>query len=93
GLLAYKAMRLATLPLVNPVGGPRQIVQDEVNGFVIPAKGNLRQNLAAKFAQVLFWWREEKDEWQKMQRYAMRNVPTWEEPAEKYLQIYRELAG
>jgi len=95
GILPRKAARMGTLPWVSRVGGMADLVQDGVNGFVIPeaVEGKSVERLMdEKFTEIYRIFREDRPAWEAMQRRAMEAAAfSWDEPAEKYLEVYRQL--
>jgi len=91
GLLALKAMRLGTLPLVNPVGGLAQIVKDGQNGFYIPKGKSMEDAMGNKLAAIHRLLKSKKGQWQKLIKQAMETDSSWNLPAEKYLAIYQKV--
>jgi starch synthase len=92
GQLAMKAMRLGTPPLVNPVGGLAEIVNDGYNGFVVPSGGDSMESRVSEMMVRLNSRIREKDEnWRRMQQRAMEAVSDWDRPAEHYTAHYRSL--
>jgi len=91
GLLALKAMRLGTLPFVNPVGGLAQIVKDNVNGFTIPKGISMEDSIGDRLKQINELFRNNKPAWLEMQKKAMDYDSFWPTPAEKYIKIYQQM--
>jgi starch synthase len=95
GFLPRKAARLGTLSWVSRVGGMADLVQDGVNGFVIPeaAEGkSVEYQMDEKFGEIYRIFKEDRPAWEAMQRRAMEAAAfSWDEPAEKYFGLYQEL--
>lgn len=99
GLNQLYSLRYATLPLVRKVGGLADTVVDATeqtlgdgtaNGFVfqqpIPAE------LLATVQRAAGLWHESAV-WQKMQRYAMSQDFSWQQSADRYLELYSSLSN
>jgi starch synthase len=96
GLPMLKAMRLGTLPMVRPVGGLAQVVEEGVNGFVIPdatPESSPSNQMGLKLQEVYRRCAEDRPAWEAMQERAMGFNSSWDAPAEKYLAIYHQLAA
>jgi starch synthase len=93
GLLALKAMRLGTLPLVRPVGGLGQMIRDGENGFVIQDGESLAAEIGKKLTAAVTMFRDEPARWRLMQQNALAYDSTWAVPAEKYVRIYHAMVA
>ena len=94
GLPMLKAMRLGALPMVRPVGGLAQVVEEGVNGHVIPdatPESSPSNQMSLKLQEVYEMYIENRPAWEAMQGRAMGFDSFWDVPAEKYLEVYRQL--
>lgn len=94
GLLTFKAARLGTLALVNPVGGLGQVIIDNENGFSIPpgtGSDNMEGELAKKMTEIIELYQEDPRGWRRIQKNAMDEDSTWRRPAKEYARVYHEL--
>jgi glycogen synthase len=91
GQVPRMGMRLGALPIINPVGGLESAVRDGVNGFVIKNNGEttLENSLADELQRALNLFGTEA--WIEMQRAAMQESFSWDEPAAQYEAVYQEL--
>jgi starch synthase len=97
GLAQMIAMRYATLPLVRETGGLKDTVSgywdvgDAADGFSF--KDFDVNGLRAAVDLALNLWFENHDVWTKMQHNALSRNFGWEEPAEKYRELYDSILG
>ncbi|MBR6061142.1 MAG: hypothetical protein IKP67_03610, partial [Spirochaetales bacterium] len=87
------AMSYGTLPLVNKIGGLADTVNNMYNGFVFRGTNRLSAlyNLIRSIEKIIFYYNNYKDDWQTMQDNAIRTVFSWNDSADKYLEIYKGL--
>ncbi len=98
GLVPIYALRYGTLPLVRKVGGLADSVSDgtaagldnQATGFAF--SGNTLEDLMTCVRRALELYRQPVA-WRRMQRYAMRQDFSWQQPARQYLKLYRTLTG
>jgi starch synthase len=98
GLTTMYAMRYGAMPLTRPVGGLADTVQDaghthgdyaQGTGFVFGKATAVE--LASCMRRAMDWYRN-VDAWRPLQRRAMRRDFGWERSAQRYLDVYGELA-
>lgn len=82
GLNQMYAMRYGALPLVTPVGGLADTVQEGVNGFV-------DWDLGASLERAFAAWGTPA--WDRMVQAAMARDASWGESARAYSKLYRSL--
>lgn len=97
GLVPIYALRYGTLPLVRKVGGLADSVVDgaagvgnEATGFAF--SGDTPEDLIACVSRALEVYRQPMA-WRRMQRQAMRQDFSWQQPAQDYLELYRTVGG
>lgn len=97
GLTQLYAMRYGTLPVVRSTGGLRDTVVDATDdtlsrgtatGFMF--EGVTRDDMVCCVERALGLYRQPMA-WRKVQRQAMAQHFGWEEPARRYLALYRSL--
>lgn len=91
GISQMLAMRSGQPCLVHGVGGLRDTVSDEVNGFVFGGENPQEQvaNLLAKFDRATSARRRDPQYWQRLSRAAKAARFRWEEAAAQYCsQLY-----
>lgn len=97
GLNQLYSLRYGTLPLVRAVGGLADTVVNSsgqtrgdatANGFVFQ-QPNPAELLATVQRAVDCW--HQKPVWQQMQHYAMGQDFSWQQSADRYLELYRSL--
>jgi starch synthase len=93
GISQMIAMSYGTLPLVNKIGGLADTVNNMYNGFVFRGTNRLSAlyNLIRSIEKIIFYYNNYKDDWQTMQDNAIRTVFSWNDSADKYLDIYKGL--
>ncbi len=86
GISQMLAMRSGQPCLVHGVGGLRDTVSDEVNGFVFEGENPQEQadNLLAEFARAISTRQHEPELWQRLSRAAKAARFRWEETAVQY---------
>lgn len=98
GLTQLYAMRYGTLPVVRATGGLRDTVVDATDetlsrgtatGFMF--EGTTSEEMVRCVERALALYRQPAA-WRKIQRRAMAQDFGWEEPARRYLALYRGLA-
>lgn len=87
GLGQMIAMRYGTVPVVRAVGGLADTVFDQVNGFVF--KPMTAKALKATLKKALDVYGD-KNVWQKIQQNGMRGDFSWNQSAQKYLELYNK---
>lgn len=90
GLTQMIAMRYGTIPIVRATGGLVDTVVDGVDGFAF--KEYSSQALADQIERALNTYRREPEVREMMVKAAMVKDFSWDESAEKYAQVYRNLA-
>jgi starch synthase len=96
GLAQLMAMRYGTVPVVRRTGGLADTVGDcdpragtgTGFAFVEPTP----EALLAAVDRLLAVWRD-RDRWRALMRRGMRADWSWDRPARRYLELYRELAA
>lgn len=91
GISQLKSLRYGSIPIVRKVGGLADTIKDwdpqkeEGNGFVFSEwnEADLLFTIARAIEAFKY-----KDKWYRLVKKAMRQVFSWELPAEKYLQLY-----
>jgi starch synthase len=88
GLAQMIAMRYGCVPLVRAVGGLRETVQDQKNGFTFgePTTAALRRTLISAMAQY-----GDEARWRGLQLAGMGMDFSWAASARQYLDLYRTL--
>lgn len=98
GLTPLYSMRYGTIPIASRVGGIVDTIADaglagtlpkEANGILFDGEEPENMQAAIERAFVLY---ESPSEWHAMQCNAMSVDFSWDEPAEKYIAVYREIA-
>lgn len=90
GLAQMQAMRYGTLPIVNPVGGLYDTVTDGADGFHMRAATAAGLSEAVARAAAL---KRDRARWSRAVTTAMARDWSWEQPAARYLELYRRLLG
>jgi starch synthase len=88
GLTQLYALRYGTLPLVRKVGGLADTVADEQTGFVFEAATVKSLSEAIQRACKTF---NLPKKWQAMMFNAMEQNFSWDDAAQKYLMLYRDI--
>ena len=93
GISQMIAMSYGTLPLVNKIGGLADTVNNMYNGFVFHGTNRLSAlyNLIRSIEKIIFYYNNHKDDWLTMQDNAIRTTFSWNDAADKYLEIYKKL--
>jgi starch synthase len=93
GLGQLISLRYGTIPIVHAVGGLHDTIADfnprtmRGNGFVFHTYDS--RDLLVAITRALTNYRH-ADTWQHLVKKAMRQVYSWELPAQKYLAVYRK---
>lgn len=94
GISQMIAMRHATLPIANRVGGLQDTIQHGTTGFLYT--GRNRSESAERFIETTrlacLKWLEDRTTLRAMQSHAMSVRFTWEQSASRYLELYYRLA-
>lgn len=99
GLTQLYGLRYGTLPLVRRVGGladtvvdatEQALADDTATGFAFDAADAPGLRGAARRALALY---RDRPRWQQVMRRAMAQKFSWNEAAEKYVAVYRELVA
>jgi starch synthase len=95
GLSQMTAMRYGTIPIVRETGGLKDSVQpydsekNTGNGFVFgPYNAHELLYTVQKAVQL---YHEDQVAWQEMVQRAMETDFSWEQSAQKYRELYKEL--
>ncbi|MBU0708702.1 glycogen synthase [Patescibacteria group bacterium] len=88
GLPQMIAMRYGALPIVRAVGGLKDSVENEVDGFSFSDHSKEAFLDAISRAERVF---RDRRAWQKMMEVAMKRDFSWRRSAGEYLAVYREL--
>ncbi len=91
GISQMLAMRAGQPCLVNSVGGLKDTVRDEENGFVFSGAdiGHQAQAMLKKFDAVVDLYLKNKSAWDKIRRSASTTRFTWQNTARQYMkQLY-----
>ncbi len=81
------AMRYGALPLVRPIGGLADTV-DETTGFLIADYSVSALDHA--LAKALEVYDHDRDGWEARQRAAMQRDFSWQRSAQQYVELYQE---
>ncbi|MDR0944055.1 MAG: glycogen synthase GlgA [Ruminococcus sp.] len=96
GLAQMISLRYGTIPIVRETGGLRDSVTDAGdfehggNGFTFKTYNAHDMLDAVRRAKALY---DDKENWKKLQLFAMSCDCSWAKSAELYLGLYRELVG
>ncbi|MBU1111109.1 glycogen synthase [Patescibacteria group bacterium] len=90
GLPQMIGMRYGALPLVHAVGGLKDSVEHERDGFVFSTYTPEVFISAVKFAYQVF---QNSSKWQKMMAAAMKKDFSWDRSAKEYVKAYEEVIG
>ena len=99
GLTPLYSMRYGTIPIASRVGGIIDTVVDaglsgtprkEASGILFDGEDPENMTAAVSRAFALY---ENPSRWHRMQCNAMAADFSWEQPAEEYIAVYRELAA
>lgn len=95
GLGQLISLRYGTIPIVRKTGGLTDTIQEfdkksgKGNGFVFSEYNSSAMLEAIKRALEIY---KDKSIWEKLIRNAMDSNNSWEDSAEKYIQLYKELS-
>lgn len=92
GISQMIAMRYGTVPVVTPVGGLADTVEDRVNGYRVPLGGTRPQvarALVETVSEAVDDYITHRARFRTLQRQAMSARFTWKESAEGYTRIYQ----
>ncbi|HEU5058475.1 MAG TPA: glycogen synthase GlgA [Kofleriaceae bacterium] len=98
GLTQMYAMRYGAVPIVNPVGGLRDTVSDPGDDALAEGKGTgfcmeevSASALRAALRRAAGMRRYQQRGWQRLVEHVMTRDFSWDEPADAYLDLYREV--
>lgn len=89
GLNQIYSLTYGTLPVVRLTGGLADTIRDRENGFSFSDYGVFPFFEAVRRAVTTF--RDQPDEWKKMVQTAMMEDHSWQQSAEKYIDVYRSI--
>lgn len=93
GLGQLISFRFGTIPIVNPVGGLFDTVQDftddRQNGTGFRMKNFSDDGLTEVINRAIDLYTNEKKSWQKLVKRVMKLDVSWEEASKQYLKIYK----
>jgi starch synthase len=90
GLAQMIAMRYGCLPIVSAVGGLKDTVVADQDGFVIGAPTAARLVTAMTHAMRLL---PDRAVWRRMQKAAMARDFSWSASARRYFEVYQQAAA
>jgi len=88
GLGQLIAMKYGTIPIARAVGGLKDTIEHKKTGFLFEKPES--QELLNAIKDSLSFYRKEKI-WKKIQTEGMKQDFSWQNSAQKYLEIYRDL--
>jgi starch synthase len=88
GLSQMIAMRYGCVPIVRAAGGLNDTVMHRKTGFVFEKPHHMALAAAIKSAFKVF---ADREKWQTIQRAGMAQDFSWQNSAQKYLQLYQSL--
>lgn len=88
GLSQMIAMRYGCVPVVRVAGGLNDTVKQGETGFVFEKAHHMSLMGAVKAGIKVF---SDSDKWKKIQRTGMAQDFSWENSAQKYLELYQSL--
>ncbi|MBI5825020.1 MAG: glycogen synthase [Chloroflexi bacterium] len=88
GLSQMIAMRYGCVPVVRAAGGLNDTVKNKETGFVFEKAHPMSLMAAVKAGIKLF---PDKAQWKKLQQAGMAQDFSWENSAQKYLELYQSL--
>ncbi len=94
GISQMIAMRYGTLPIVTPVGGLADTVEDGINGYHVSIRGGRREvarTLVETVATAVANYGEQAARYKAMQLAAMNARFTWDDSAAEYTKLYEKL--
>lgn len=89
GLTQLIAMRYGTLPIARRVGGLKDTVFDNTNGFCFEEPK--KDVVDALFDRVINQFLNEPIKWERMMKNALHLDSTWDLSADRYIEIYDKL--
>lgn len=98
GMGQMLAMRYGTLPVVRETGGLADTVENYDNGAGEHGTGFIfsweePEALLGTLRWAIRTYHNHKDAWVRMQRRAMRRDFSWQQSAQKYIDLYRKLVN
>ncbi len=96
GLNQIYSLRYGTIPVVSPIGGLLDTVEDfdpktnEGTGFVMESLTS--KSLLSAIGKAIKLYKE-KEKWQDLQKRIMQEDFSWEISAKRYLDIYNRMVG
>ena len=98
GLTQMIAMRYGTVPVVSPVGGLRDTVEDPGDARLAAGQGTgfvmtdaSAPSLARALGRAAAMHRDSPGGWQRLMQAGMARDVSWREPAQAYAEVYRSL--
>jgi starch synthase len=91
GLMQMEAMRYGCIPIATDTGGLHDTIEDGKTGFLIPHPPTVEGILEA--AQRAMDTYKKPEQWQEMQKAAMRVDNSWEHAAKGNLAIYDQVVS
>lgn len=96
GLTQLIAMRYGAIPLVRKTGGLADTVfdvdsknsKDKANGYVFEHPDN--DGFDSALDRAIHCWYDSPDKWRKLVIHDMNQDYSWNNPSEKYLEIYKK---
>ncbi|MDP4011855.1 MAG: glycogen/starch synthase [Candidatus Roizmanbacteria bacterium] len=91
GLIQMIAMRYGCIPIARATGGLKDTIRDGDTGFLFEEYTSTALENTLIKAATLF--RTDKDAFASMRIRAMKEDFSWNQSAEKYIKLYKELLG
>jgi starch synthase len=91
GLIQMIAMKYGTLPIARAVGGLKDSIDDNENGFLF--KKYASHDLEAVLRKAILVWKSDKKKMYRMIQNAMEKDFSWDLSAKKYIDLYNRLLG
>ena len=91
GLIQMIAMLFGTVPIAHKVGGLRDSIRDEVNGFLFDSYS--AEQLERTTSKAIDVWKNDKKKFEKIVESALSTDFSWKKSAQSYLDIYDKLLG
>ena len=88
GLAQMIALRYGTLPIVREVGGLRDSIQDNENGFSFKSYDPMEMLECIRRALSEYW---QRDSWKNFIKRAMECDNSWVRSATEYIRLYHEV--
>jgi len=89
GLVSMIAQRYGSIPIARKTGGLAEIIEDKKTGFLFDEYKTSTFLNSIKEALKHY---QNKREWKKLIKNAMRKDFSWKLPAKKYFELYKKLA-